>query len=396
MRRRARLGSRIILTVLTLMLTLLVAEGFFRVIGYDFDRQEQKLSEVPIFFRQPRVPTGDVFFRREGPAVWKGPVLHLGQKVTVHYDKLGFRNPPGLNDWEIVVVGDSFVELGHLPLAKLFTRRLGRRLGVRVKNLGVSKTGPWSQIHYLKTWGKAPSTKHAVIVFFEGNDIKDVALEANALKGFRSGGNRSYRRITPQTSLLKAATGLLTSAPELQPERGEDQLARWTNANLYLPGLEAPSRVFSWYRAPARRHFPPSRSEQLNQAIAAWGAAARGLDLEPWLLYMPCKNRIWHRYLEFDPDVSRKIQIWKPTDLPLYIKELAEAEGIRFLNAVPGLLDATARGQMVFNPYDSHLSEIGSRVLARAMAEQMRAVLEASGELAELSATANRSPSRVR
>lgn len=71
--------------------------------------------------------------------------------VTVAYDEQGFRNPDDLIDWDIVVVGDSFVELGYLPYEDLYTTRLGRLLGCRVKNLGCSYTGPFTYDYYLKT-----------------------------------------------------------------------------------------------------------------------------------------------------------------------------------------------------------------------------------------------------
>ena len=58
----------------------------------------------------------------------------------------------------------------------------GERLGVRVKNLGVSGTGGFSHAAYLKHYGVAPSTSDAVLVFFEGNDLKDLVRELNGVE----------------------------------------------------------------------------------------------------------------------------------------------------------------------------------------------------------------------
>jgi hypothetical protein len=63
---------------------------------------------------------------------------------TIRYDGDGFRNPQDLDDWDLVVIGDSIVESGYLPYDALLTTQLGRLLDARVKNGGVSYTGPWS------------------------------------------------------------------------------------------------------------------------------------------------------------------------------------------------------------------------------------------------------------
>ncbi len=85
--------------------------------------------------------------------------------ITLTYDTNGFRNSLDLTDWEIAVIGDSFVELGFLPDEELVTSHLARLLGVRVKNLGVSDTGLLTYNHYLKSYATSPATRH-VMVFF--------------------------------------------------------------------------------------------------------------------------------------------------------------------------------------------------------------------------------------
>ena len=120
---------------------------------------KEKKEGFPIFFRMPDLPVGDVFFTREGPASWTGKPLtvmlrnHRGtdlayrdeQEITITYGKDGFRNPDDLNDWDIAITGDSFTESGYLPYEELYTTLLGRTLHKRVKNLGVSDTGNFTQ-----------------------------------------------------------------------------------------------------------------------------------------------------------------------------------------------------------------------------------------------------------
>ncbi len=60
-------GWRTNLCLATLaILCTLVIEGTFRLVGYDWERRLR--DNVPIFYRQPTEPIGDIFFRRPGPA----------------------------------------------------------------------------------------------------------------------------------------------------------------------------------------------------------------------------------------------------------------------------------------------------------------------------------------
>ena len=122
---------------------------------------------------------GDAYYRRDGPQIWKGRVIHQmltwaghddlallyedEPSITASYDRDGFRNPEGLSDWQVVVVGDSFVELGYMGDGDLFTTGLAQRLGVRVRNLGVAETGALTHIACLESVGKAKSGTHSAV-----------------------------------------------------------------------------------------------------------------------------------------------------------------------------------------------------------------------------------------
>ena len=176
------------------------------------------MAPVPPFFRYPMVPTGDVYFRRQGPQQWTGLVLNTMVRqlslapnpygaeptLTITYERDGFRNPESLRDWEISIAGDSFTELGYLPYEELFTTRLGASLQVRVRNLGVSYTGPLTQLSYLRDYGLSPKTRDVFITFFEGNDLGALDWEYSSLERWRTTGEREYRQFQTQSSFTRA------------------------------------------------------------------------------------------------------------------------------------------------------------------------------------------------
>lgn len=119
---------RLLSVVVSSVLTVLLIEIAFRAIGFDFDRKSRALAEIPIFYRVPYVPSGEAFYRRAGPDRWEGQAVATMLRrrgapesmipaepvLSIDYDADGFRNPEDLGRWSIVVVGDSFTELGYL------------------------------------------------------------------------------------------------------------------------------------------------------------------------------------------------------------------------------------------------------------------------------------------
>lgn len=379
----ARFSGGLCVAISLLVPALGVGEFLFRTLGVDFRRTEAALQRLPPYYRRPTVPSGDVFFRRRGPEVWTGRVINtfLDQVrleteayadepvVTVRYDADGFRNPPGLSDWEIAVAGDSFTELGFLPEDRLFTSLLAGRLGVRVRNLGVSHTGPLAQLHYLRAHGIAPSTRRVVIVFFEGNDLDDLDREYQAWLRFEETGVRPSGPLDPQTSLLRAlGEAVVFGRLPLKP-----RVAAVPDARLRLGRQRIPVSLPS---------VPPlGRTEvtaDLQNALAGFFDGYRELaasrDLVAWVVYLPCKLRVWHGLLEFPAGTAESIRNWTPTDLPDHLRELSLERGIRFLDVTSALGRATRdQGRLLFNPIvDTHLNAEGAAIVAATMAEAMR------------------------
>lgn len=350
------------------ILCLLLAEVLFRVVGFDFDRQRRETSRIPVFHRLPTVPTGAVFFRRPGPQVWRGRVLAEGGEIEARYDGSGFRNPPELADWEVVVAGDGFVEAGYLPREKIFTEVLAAELGVPVKNLGLNHTGTLAQIHFLRSWGRSDGARHAVLAFNEGDDLADLRRESSALYWSQRGRPRPTRVIVPQASLTRAVLSRLGGGGAA----GRPAPPPAANAVLTLPGRE-PVRVRVFQRVPGPRSMPAQTGEQLDDVVGRWAAACRDLELRPWLLYLPAKHRVLKPYLLYDEEVEARVREWKPTALPALVERLAAAHGVDFVDAGPRLARATARGELVYNRIDVHLSADGSRHLGRLLAGRLAA-----------------------
>ncbi len=370
----SRVSTSVCLSLLSLIVTLLLCEGVFRAVGFDFARQEQALQKLPVYYRLPSVPTGQVYFRRRGPEQWTGQVLNTMMKqanllpnpygneevITVTYDSKGFRNSDDLLNWDIAVAGDSFTELGYLPYDQLFTTLLGKMLNVAVLNLGASHTGPLTQLSYLQDYGVSPSTRHAVVVFFEGNDLGDLRLEYEALERFRETGQRESREFK-QPSFVRALRDLLLSLKS--PDRPTETV------HAYFKSIRGDIPVTLNYAPPGSSGISPKSKAQLDYFFANYARFGRERNITVWLAFMPCKERVLHGQIRFTDEGSEQFKSWQPTDFPNEIARLSGQYGVRFIDLTSALVDETrSRRELVYNSiFDTHLNSLGSLVVAREM-----------------------------
>jgi hypothetical protein len=390
---RALLTSGPVLALVSGIITVLVLELGFRLADFDFEFKAHAFNTVPIFYRQPIVPVGESFFRRPGPDRWEGNALDVMYRmtggndgayrelapVTVTYDALGFRNPETLRDWDLVVVGDSFTELGFLSYEDLFTTRLGRELGLRVKNLGVSYTGTSTQAFYLREYGKAASTTDSILIFFEGNDFKDLVNEHRRLETARaSGAPPNPPRDAPtrlaalpkQTSFVVAVQRWLTGYRPTLPVGSHPFIGNAGEFNAYFVGSATRTPVtIERQMPPSAIDLPPLERALVSAAIAAYGDTARQLGLRPWLAFMPCKRRALDGQLVWKAsELARPL----PLGMPDLVRELAIANDIRFVDLTPALQRESAAGRLTYNAmWDTHLNQLGSLTVARVLAEAL-------------------------
>ena len=385
-----------LLALISTVVAVSTLEWLCRAVNVDFEFKAHAYNTLPIFFRPPTVPVGTAFFRHAGPARWEGKVLDqyyrmMGGRdgryrdepaVSITYDALGFRNPDDLADWDIVVVGDSFTELGYLPYEDLFTTRVGTILGLRVKNLGVSGTGPFTHVAYLAEYGKAASTRDALLVFFEGNDFIDMVHEHERMEAAASAGGRHpsvielpsrLTELPPQRSFLTAVYRLLTGR---RPEEavGLHPMAAQTNPEsfnayfVYWNGSTTP--VQFELVAPSADRLTPLQRQLTNEAIHDWATTARRLGLRPWLVFMPCKRRVLDGFFTWKDGASR---VPLPRGIPQLVHSVAAANRVGFIDVSPQLEEETRAGHLTYNAVgDSHLNRLGSLVVARVIADALR------------------------
>lgn len=317
--------------------------------------------------------------------------------VTLTVDERGFRNPPGRQQSEIVVLGDSFAEGSEMTDADVWPRLLERELGRSVYNLGISGGSPRHSVNNLLAFADELAPKVVLCLVYEGNDFKvhkadekisrgkaiyDVAQEAvkdsPVIKRLRSWlvdtfeGVRSDAPIPGWDSMgwmpVALRFGGSTSHVAFKPNRverlyvTEDEFARSKGWAHTVDALRALKEACASRGARLVFVFAPDAPHVVLPLVAD-EIPAEGLhrfaDME--LSRLPPPAEFKQRFFERVESQER-----------VFARYCAD-EGIEFVSLTEPLRDAIRRGEQVYFTYDQHWSPLGHVVAANAIAAYLRA-----------------------
>jgi hypothetical protein len=90
------------------------------------------------------------------------------------YNRHGFRSTIPDEKTDIVIIGDSFIEIGENDL-DLLNERVAHETGLTTVNLGRGWYGPYQYLELLRRYGLSSNPACALFSFFSGNDIRDIS-----------------------------------------------------------------------------------------------------------------------------------------------------------------------------------------------------------------------------
>ena len=167
-----RLASIFVSTLVTVVLLDLVYavgfQGLLRSPGpSDFWFDGTSIS------RNDNIPDSELGFSRKPGIFWQGRLSPESRLISYRTDERGFRNEPGIQQADIVFIGDSFTEGATVPEEDTFVQQLGKKLNRHVVNLGCGYYGPQQELIILRRHGLSYNPRVVVWQLFEGNDLGD-------------------------------------------------------------------------------------------------------------------------------------------------------------------------------------------------------------------------------
>jgi hypothetical protein len=285
--------------------------------------------------------------------------------VDVAYDADGFRNPEPMEQAEIVLIGDSFVEAALIPLELALSSRLASATEQRVLNLGVSGYGPEQERRVLERYGLPKKPRWVLWFFFEGNDLIDTGrfdfrqaqrkADAVPKRGFRE---RSF-----------VVNVLWWFAARSQPPlRADTEYARERHCR-YADAVDPSQRdVYFAFNGQQGEHI--EQFEKVKSEIRAARDRSEAAGANFVLFYAPVKLRILRELCEFEPGTV--VEGWQPDAFPDTMAAFVEEAGIDYVDLTPALVRSAQAGRSPYFPDDGHWNPIAHAVVAHVALEHMR------------------------
>lgn len=328
-----------------------------------------------------RSGTGDLMVEREPGIYWKGlsignladldrrpdPYAEVVEFVT---DFEGFRNSHPVEDPDIVFIGDSFTEAGNVNEEHTFVSRVGKATSSSVRNLGRINYSPSEELVVLREFGLKATPRVVVWQLCEHNDLSG---QINYAEWQAHGSPPIVPTITRgEIWMARSPTYRLFDAlSEREP---------WPYEGTFCDHSgECHSVMFSslltFQQRPGMHWGWPLLVKDLRDGHAM--LKARGISLVVTLI--PMKLRVMGHYVDFSLRMQTLLSLnWDIPEEETFghaLASLCEELEVPFMDMTAALKSGAAQGELVYPPFETHLSEIGHEIVAREMEQAVSDLL---------------------
>jgi hypothetical protein len=297
------------------------------------------------------------------------------------YTELGFRVNSSSSPYQVLVIGDSFIEVGDD--AGTLSERLREESGLSTFNLGRGWYGPYQYLELLRKYGLALKPRYALFCFFAGNDIHDIKeyerWRREGLYYFYTGqlskdfwsrylialadtGSYVLKLATNMRQELYAMTNRLTGVQgrEIHPGLGVIRIGK----------MELEMKVTGWDLEGSPEQLLASREWQtLRFILGAYQQLCCENGIQPILVYIPSKIEVYADYATADSgqEFKRKLEKHYPyrNNASEAITILSKELNLSLINLLPYFKRLTEQGELLCYPFDSHWNFYGTNAAAK-------------------------------
>lgn len=195
------------------------------------------------------------------------------------YTADGFRRNSSRPPFDIVVLGDSYIEIGERDDAT-FAELLKAETGTSVLNLGMAFYGPYQYVEVLKRHGLKEKPKYALFALFAGNDFEDIIQ----YEQWKRGGPYYFYGIHPHDSFLTRFSAASTEVLSAFGTLGS-HLVRRAHGEMFeveVSGRKVPI-AFGYLEGPITQH----QAQSLRSVLEEFGSICRAAGIVPLAMYIP-------------------------------------------------------------------------------------------------------------
>jgi len=324
------------------------------------------------------------------------PPGHDPVQITLNSDRNGYRNIDLRDQYDIIVVGDSFAAGSRVSDQQAWPVLLADRSDRSIYNLGTSGADISEYLNNLIFRGIQFNPDIVVLMIYEGNDFKRLPI----LAGYRNSDNSSFLdelKDSPVSTALKKLSRNVFEAVDKDRQLPEYQ--QWLSwMPIRLPGSEGRAHYYSFrpvraiYLNVSRQAFVESEIWQATTGLLnQFHELSRQRGFELVIAYAPSKPHVVLPFVEdkISAESIRKFLSYEKDNLPAakalktelfnnigsqeqVLRAYCEQMGISFVSSTLDLQEQTVAGVQTYYTYDQHWTPEGNAVVAGVIYRHLR------------------------
>ena len=320
-------------------------------------------------------------------------------KYDANYTADGFRINSSDSDFEVLVIGDSYVEIGENNSVTL-SELLKETSKLPTFNLGRAWYGPFQYLELLKRYGPRIRPRYAVLCFFDGNDAEDTRqyLRWKAGKSYYSfvlstknyiGRYFTAFRDTYNFLFTAVAVRVKSIVSDISFVSRPDSIAITdasidSNSTGLHPDLGSiqvgtqpiPMRFNYWNPLkPAEDLLRTDEWKAIGQLLKDYERLAAQHGIEPIVVFVPTKMEVYgSHYLEssnkqFVEKIEKQLQ-FENNSHDAFLR-LVQDTRLRLVDLLPVFRQEARAGKLLYYPFDTHWNIEGRRIAAKAIGDSL-------------------------
>jgi len=311
------------------------------------------------------------------------------------YGQNGFRTNSSTPPFDILVIGDSYIEFGESDNST-FSELLKQTSRLSTLNLGRGWYGPPQYLEILKRYGLAAKAKYALLFFFSGNDAEDTRQYMRWQKGGEGGDYYSF--IVGRKNFFIRYLHAFRDTFWMIRDWSKSYFTKWlgikgmpfeNEANskgvhpdlgmFQLKGHVVPMTVNYWNKhATSEQLLGSDEWKALRTVMAEFKAVAVKNEIVPIIVFIPTKVEVYGSFFCERSGQRFLLKIRDQLQFEMNSAEALEAvareQGIQMVNLLPPFKELARQGQVLYYPFDTHWNVSGRQAAVEVISKLFRGV----------------------
>jgi len=310
------------------------------------------------------------------------------------YTDTGFRTNSSTPPFEVLVIGDSYVEFGESDDSTL-SELLKQESALSTLNLGRAWYGPPQYLEVFKRYGQGTKARYAILAFFSGNDAEDTRQYIRWQRGGEGGDYYSFvvGRSNFFIRYLHAFRDTYVAIRDWgkRQAKGRSEPSSMAMANVEIPQEIHPDvgmirlnnhlvpMYFNYWNQHATSTELLEREEwkRIRAIIAEFKALAIQSMIVPIVVFIPTKLEVYgslfdqHSGSRFLSKIHEQLQFEMNTSESL--EAVCQEQRLQIVNLLPSFKALARHGENLYHSFDTHWNLTGRRVAAEVLAKSIGA-----------------------